>query len=234
MAQDWDIGGSLRRAIAQTRLTSIKIPVIRQNLFITWSILSIDLLVSRSSSRYSLWKLPNQRQGLKAFKISCNYLQIINYYFTDVSFVLRTHHSLNGRPKLTTRILTVLPFLKNKMIFIIKSCWQHRVPWHSLAIRSYQLSPLVALLGCISDCRKLVCVSPCWSANNGASMWRSSSENVAYGLVFTSPTVSRMSCSSYFDGLWDRRWVAIQLLFCGVLFPKFLQKSTWYFYVVPI
>ena len=49
-----------------------------------WSIMGSILLIDFpvSSSRYSSWKLANHKWGLKAFKISCNYLQILNYYFT--------------------------------------------------------------------------------------------------------------------------------------------------------
>ena len=43
-----------------------------------------------------------------------------------------------------------------------------------------------------------------------------------------------ISCLSYFDGLWDGRQMAIQLLFCGVLLLGFIQDSLQHSCVVPI
>ena len=38
--------------------------------------------------------------------------------------------------------------------------------------------------------------------------------------------VSSMFCSSYLDGLWNRRQIDILLLFCKVLLQRFVQNST--------
>ena len=76
-------------------------------------------------------------------------------------------------------------------------------------------------------------VSFCWSANTGVPMCRISLENITYEFIFTSPAVLSMSCSSCFDGLSDGNQVAIQLLFCRVLLPGFVQNSTQHFCVVP-
>ena len=35
-----------------------------------------------------------------------------------------------------------------------------------------------------------------------------------------------MSCSSYLNGLWDGKQLAVQLLFCEALLPGFVQDST--------
>ena len=54
------------------------------------------------------------------------------------------------------------------------------------------------------------------------------------GFILTSPALSSKFYSSYCDGLWDRRSIATQLLFCRVLFLWFVQKSIQHSYVVPI
>ena len=56
-----------------------------------------------------------------------------------------------------------------------------------------------------------------------SSMWRGSQEYSTYELVPTSPAMSPMSCSSNFDSFLDGRYVAVQLLLCGVLPPWLLQ-----------
>ena len=68
-------------------------------------------------------------------------------------------------------------------------------------------------------------ISSSWSFNTYTSVWRGSEKHVAYELVFTSPTVSRMSCSSNLDFL-DGRYVASQLLFYGMLLPGFVYYSS--------
>ena len=39
---------------------------------------------------------------------------------------------------------------------------------------------------------------------------------------------------SYLDGWWDERQVAVQLVFCGVLLPKFVKKQHVAFLYIPI
>ena len=53
------------------------------------------------------------------------------------------------------------------------------------------------------------------SANTCTSVCRSSSDNFAYEFIFASPAVLCMSCLSHLNGLWDRRQVSVQQLFCG-------------------
>ena len=59
--------------------------------------------------------------------------------------------------------------------------------------------------------------------NSSSSVWRDPSENITYEFVLTSPEVSHRSCSSNMDGFRDGQWMAVQLLFCGVLPPGFVQ-----------
>ena len=47
--------------------------------------------------------------------------------------------------------------------------------------------------------------------------------DVAYEFVLIFPAESHISCSSYLDGFWDGRWVAVQLLFGGMLLPGFVD-----------
>ena len=61
------------------------------------------------------------------------------------------------------------------------------------------------------------------------SMFMSLPENVAYHFCF--PILSH---SSYLDGLWDTRHLNVQLLFCGMLLPGFVQNNMQYSCVVPI
>ena len=65
-------------------------------------------------------------------------------------------------------------------------------------------------------------------------MCRNPKENVTYEFVLASPALLCMSCSSYLNGLWDRRQVAIQLLFCGELLLRFVQDSTQHSSLLPI
>ena len=51
-------------------------------------------------------------------------------------------------------------------------------------------------------------------------------KNIAYEFVFTSLTVSCMSCSSDLNGFRDGWLVAVQLLFCGMLLPGFVQYGS--------
>ena len=71
------------------------------------------------------------------------------------------------------------------------------------------------------------------SAITGVSMCILS-ESVAYEFVPISPAMPRTSCSSYFDGLGNGKYMAEQLLFGGVLLPGFVENSTYNSYVVPI
>ena len=64
-------------------------------------------------------------------------------------------------------------------------------------------------------------VSFCRLANIGVSMFWNPQENIAYECIFAS---FNMSCLSYLDGLQDGRQVAVQLLFCWILFPGFVKK----------
>ena len=52
--------------------------------------------------------------------------------------------------------------------------------------------------------------------------------------MFVSPAVSRMSCPSYLVSFRDRRLVAVQLLFWGMLLPGFVQYSTQHSCAIPI
>ena len=60
----------------------------------------------------------------------------------------------------------------------------------------------------------------------GVSMCRNPPENVTYEFVPASLAVLNMSYSSYVDVLWDRRQVAVQLLFFRVMLTRFIQYST--------
>ena len=55
-------------------------------------------------------------------------------------------------------------------------------------------------------------------------------ENIASEVVFASPVVTCMSCSSYLDNFRDGSQVAVQLLFRGVLLPGYTYNVTGYFY----
>ena len=79
----------------------------------------------------------------------------------------------------------------------------------------------------------LLWVSSCWSANTNTSLWRGIWENVTYEFVLASLAVSHMSCSSYLDGFRDRRRVAVQLLFRGMLLPWFVKYSSKHFWALP-
>ena len=72
-------------------------------------------------------------------------------------------------------------------------------PYHSLS--------LAGLLSYF-PCPYRVGVNLCWSANIGTSICRSPKENTAHEFILASPTVHRMSCSSYLSGLWDVTQVA--------------------------
>ena len=65
-------------------------------------------------------------------------------------------------------------------------------------------------------------------------MCRSSSQKVTYDFVITSLTEPSMSCLSCLNSLGDGRQVDVQLLFCWVLLPEFVQNSTQHFCIVPI
>ena len=59
-------------------------------------------------------------------------------------------------------------------------------------------------------------------------------EHIVYEFVLTSPAVSRMSGSSYFDSFSDGWLVATQLLFCGMLLPGLVQYSSLHFYGIAV
>ena len=49
--------------------------------------------------------------------------------------------------------------------------------------------------------------------------------NVVYQSALTSTAISSMICSSSWDDLWDGNYVAVQIPFCWVLLPGFIQNS---------
>ena len=63
------------------------------------------------------------------------------------------------------------------------------------------------------------------STRSGASMRGGPQEHVAYQFT-ASPAMSGVSCSSLSYGLCDRGQVSVQLFFCRVLLPGFVQGST--------
>ena len=105
----------------------------------------------------------------------------------------------------------------------------------SLSLIVYPNPPLhmSVFLGCIL-CLHKADGSTYWLANTGVSMHGSPQGNVAYGFFLASPAVPCISCASYLSGLLDGREVAIQLLFCGVLLPGFVQDSAQHSCIVPI
>ena len=76
-------------------------------------------------------------------------------------------------------------------------------------------------ISCIGT--ELLYIGSYWSFKLSLSMWWGSQEYVAYGFVFTSPAVSHMSSLSNFDSFRDGWSVAVQLLFCRVLYPGLVQ-----------
>ena len=84
---------------------------------------------------------------------------------------------------------------------ISSSHLQHGFPWLSFAYHSYHLLLLHSLS--TKNCY--------WSATTDRPMCRNPSENIIYGFILVSWAVLCMSCSSYLDGFWDWRYVAIQL-----------------------
>ena len=66
------------------------------------------------------------------------------------------------------------------------------------------------------------------------SMWRGTLENIAYEFVLTSPAVSCMSGSSNLYRFHDGWYVAIQLLFCGVLPSGLVQYSSQHSCVIAV
>ena len=54
---------------------------------------------------------------------------------------------------------------------------------------------------------ELLWVISSWSSNTYSSAWRCRLDNVAYEFGLTPPAVPRISCSSNFDGLQDKRYI---------------------------
>ena len=69
-----------------------------------------------------------------------------------------------------------------------------------------------------------ICLS--LSPNTGTSMCRNQLKNITYEFVLTSPAVPSRYRSSYLHCLFDGSQEVVQLLFCRVLLPGFVQNST--------
>ena len=108
------------------------------------------------------------------------------------------------------------------ILIIIKSRWLHEFPCLSLSTCLNHPSLTAGLPNCI-QCSHSAYISLCWSANTGMSMCRGPWENVNHEFVLVSPAVLHMSCLSYLEGFRDGRYVAIQLLFHGMLLPGFVK-----------
>ena len=89
---------------------------------------------------------------------------------------------------------------------------------------------MVGLLGSIL-CPHKVDVSFCWSTNIATSICMSHHKrNVADEFILAFPAVPHMSCSSYLDGLWNGRQVAVELLLYAMLLSGFVQNCTQHSY----
>ena len=92
----------------------------------------------------------------------------------------------------------------------------------SLSPHLYHLSLLAGLLDCILCPYRGDVSYSLLVGNTGTSI-----REHDVGVVFTSPTGTRMSCSYYSDSFWDRRQVAVQMLFCWMFLLGFVQDSTY-------
>ena len=93
----------------------------------------------------------------------------------------------------------------------------------TLSQHSSQLSIVSGRPSCI--CTEQFLISSSSSSNTCTSVWRSPLKNVAYKFVLSSPAVSGMFCLCYLGGFRDGRLVSVQLLFCAMLLPRFVQYS---------
>ena len=115
-------------------------------------------------------------------------------------------------------------------IIIIMSHYQLRYPWPSLATPPYCLLLPVGLQDNIPYRHR----AAVWSSCLCTSMWWGPQEYIIYELVPISPAVSRSSGSFNFDSFRDAWYVAVQLGFCGVLSPGFVQNCSQHSSVVAI
>ena len=81
---------------------------------------------------------------------------------------------------------------------------------------------------------ELLYIGSCWLSSLCLSVCRGPPEYIAYELILTSPAVSCMSGWSNLDSFCDGWLVAIQLLFCRVLPPGFVQYSSQHSCVITI
>ena len=88
----------------------------------------------------------------------------------------------------------------------------------SIVHRSREIFKAISCIGTV-----LLYIGSSWSPCLCSSLWRDPPKYIAYESVLTSPTVSCMSGSSNFGSFHDGWWVAVQLLFCGVLPPEVVQ-----------
>ena len=81
---------------------------------------------------------------------------------------------------------------------------------------------------------ELLYIDSSWSPNTCSSMWRGPQEYIAYEFVLTSPAVTNVSSLSNLDGFQDGWLVTIQLQFCWVLPPAFVQYGSLYSCVIAV
>ena len=104
------------------------------------------------------------------------------------------------------------------------------------------LSPPVSIVHLFLDVFKatssivteLLYIGSSWSSCFCSSMSRDSQEYIAYEFVLISPAVSSISGSSNLDSFRNGWHVAVQLLFCGVLPPGFVQYCSQHSYVIAV
>ena len=96
------------------------------------------------------------------------------------------------------------------------------------------LSPAISIIhhslevfqtkSCIST--ELLYIGSSWLSYLCSSIWRGPQKYIFYEFILTSPVVSHISGSSNFDSFHDGWYVAVQLLFCGVLPTGLVQYSS--------
>ena len=105
-------------------------------------------------------------------------------FHTSNEFTFSLHHHLG---MLTSQIpLTLSCYLSLSIIALCKSSG-----WHPVFVQ-------------------MINISFCRSAKD-VFMFRSPLKNVTYEFIFTTPSMPSMSCSSYLDGLSDRKLVVVRL-----------------------
>ena len=110
-------------------------------------------------------------------------------------------------------------------IYIYHKGWQHGLSWLSLSLPlSLSLSLAICLYRPSIFLSRLDSIH-CPHRADKCRLLLVGHLNVSYPFVFTLPTVSDMSCSSYLNSLRDRRWVVVQLLFFRVLLPGYVQNK---------